>query len=91
MGAINIVFAPALPDTAHTGDAGHISDHNALSAALTTLQTFLNSYVRIGNGSPEGAVTASKGVLYLRQDGGAGTTLYVKESGTNTNTGWVAK
>jgi len=28
--------------------------------------------------------------MYTRTDGGAGTTLYVKESGT-ANTGWVAK
>lgn len=43
-----------------------------------------------GTGSPEGVVTASIGALYTRTDGGAGTTLYVKESGTG-NTGWVAK
>ncbi len=43
-----------------------------------------------GSGTPEGAVTAPVGSLYLRTDGGAGTTLYVKESGTG-NTGWAAK
>lgn len=43
-----------------------------------------------GTGTPEGAVTAPVGSLYTRDDGGAGTTLYVKESGTS-NTGWVAK
>lgn len=43
-----------------------------------------------GNGAPEGSVTAGKGTLYLRLDGGANTTLYVKESGTG-NTGWSAK
>lgn len=43
-----------------------------------------------GSGSPEGAVTAPVGSLFTRTDGGAGTTLYVKESGTG-NTGWVAK
>jgi hypothetical protein len=43
-----------------------------------------------GSGSPEGVVTAPVGTLYLRDDGGAGTTLYVKESGTG-NTGWIAK
>lgn len=42
------------------------------------------------SGSPEGVVTASRGALYTRTDGGVGTTLYVKESGTG-NTGWVAK
>lgn len=41
-------------------------------------------------GSPEGVVTAPVGSIYLRSDGGASTTLYVKQSGTG-NTGWVAK
>jgi hypothetical protein len=44
----------------------------------------------VGSGTPEGSVTASVGSLYTRTDGGASTTLYVKESGTG-NTGWVAK
>ena len=43
-----------------------------------------------GAGSPESVVTAAVGALYTRTDGGTGTTLYVKESGTG-NTGWVAK
>ena len=41
-------------------------------------------------GTPEGVYTAPVGSLYLRSNGGAGTTLYIKESGTG-NTGWVAK
>jgi len=43
-----------------------------------------------GAGTPEGSVTAKVGSLFVRTDGGAGSTLYVKESGTG-NTGWVAK
>lgn len=43
-----------------------------------------------GAGSPEGVITASVGKLFLRSDGGASTTLYVKQSGTG-NTGWIAK
>lgn len=43
-----------------------------------------------GTGSPNGVLTANVGCLYLRTDGGASTTLYVKESGSG-NTGWVAK
>jgi hypothetical protein len=45
---------------------------------------------RCGANTPEGAVTAPVGSLFTRTDGGANTTLYVKESGTG-NTGWVAK
>jgi hypothetical protein len=41
-------------------------------------------------GTPEGSVFAPVGSLCLRTDGGAGTTFYVKETGTG-NTGWVAK
>jgi hypothetical protein len=42
----------------------------------------------VGAGTPESAVPAPIGSEYLRNNGGAGTTLYVKESGTG-NTGWV--
>lgn len=45
---------------------------------------------RCGENSPEGAVTAPVGSLFTRTNGGANTTLYVKESGAG-NTGWVAK
>jgi hypothetical protein len=43
-----------------------------------------------GTGSPETVVSAPVGSLFLRTNGGASTTLYVKESGTG-NTGWVGK
>jgi hypothetical protein len=43
-----------------------------------------------GLGSPEGVLAAGVGSIYSRTDGGAGTSFYVKESGTG-NTGWVAK
>ena len=43
-----------------------------------------------GTGTPQSVVTAPVGSLFTRTDGGANTTLYVKESGAG-NTGWVAK
>lgn len=43
-----------------------------------------------GTGSPEGVVTAPVGSVWLRSDGGAVTTLYIKETGAG-NTGWVVK
>lgn len=43
-----------------------------------------------GGGSPEGVVSAPVGSLYSRTDGGAGTSFYVKQSGSG-NTGWVGK
>ena len=47
-------------------------------------------FITSGTGSPEGALSAVVGSMYLRTNGGASTTLYVKESGSS-NTGWVAK
>ena len=43
-----------------------------------------------GVGTPEAAYTAPIGSMYRRTNGGANTTLYVKESGSS-NTGWSAK
>ena len=43
-----------------------------------------------GTGTPEAAVTADVGSIFMRTDGGASTSIYIKESGTG-NTGWVAK
>ncbi len=40
-----------------------------------------------GYGTPESAVAAGVGSIFLRLDGGAGTTVYAKESGTG-DTGW---
>ena len=48
------------------------------------------TFITSGSGNPQGSVTAPVGSLYTRTDGGASTTLYVKETGTG-NTGWVAK
>ncbi len=42
-------------------------------------------------GTPEGNVYAAVGSRLTRTDGGAGTTTYVKESGTGTQNGWVGK
>lgn len=47
-------------------------------------------FISRGAGTPEGSVTAPVGSLYLRVNGGAATSLYVKESGIG-NTGWAAK
>jgi parallel beta-helix repeat protein len=42
-----------------------------------------------GTGTPNGNVTASPGSLYTQRDGASGNVLWIKETGTNTNTGWV--
>lgn len=42
-------------------------------------------------GTPLNVISAPVGSLAVRTDGGASTTLYVKESGAAGNAGWVAK
>lgn len=57
---------------------------------LVSAHNAMDDRVKWGNGSPESVVTSAVGTMYLRLDGGASTTLYIKESGTGP-TGWVAK
>jgi len=86
--------AAAFPDSAPVtgdiktvvGDTGHRTVIQGPSVELTDG----GPAIYTGTGTPESAVEAIVGSLYLRSDGGTGTTLYVKESGTG-NTGWVAK
>jgi hypothetical protein len=75
----------------------NVSNSMSLNGNILTINRVATQRVDVGGlsiipgaGSPEGVVTAPVGSLYLRSDGGAGTTLYVKQSGTG-NTGWVAK
>lgn len=68
---------------------GSVTAETQLYANNPTATTAAPS-INAGAGSPEGVVTARIGSIYQRSDGGAGTSLYVKESGTG-NTGWVAK
>lgn len=41
-----------------------------------------------GSGTPEAVITAEPTTLYMDTAGGAGTILYVKQSGAG-NTGWI--
>ena len=66
------------------------------SLFLINSQTYIKGWLNVdgatifsGLGTPEGVVTAYLGSIYLRRDGGAGTTLYVKQTGNGTNTGWT--
>jgi len=47
--------------------------------------------VSAGTGSPSGIVSGNPGDLYLNIAGGSGSTLFVKESGANTTSGWIGK
>lgn len=91
-----IFFGNALDAALTRAAAGVLSVTNGLGGALAaSRQAELqmgSATVRwlSGAGSPEGVVTGAVGSLYTRTDGGAGSTLYVKESGAG-NVGWVAK
>lgn len=75
--------------TGGTRAGGFDSSQNFDAVGTITVQG--GATIRSGTGSPESVVTGNVGDLFLRTDGGASTTLYVKESGSATNTGWVAK
>jgi hypothetical protein len=72
---------------------GHASGSRSFSPPSNSQTDFYIGGAKMssGEGSPESAVTGSPGDSYFNRSGGTGTTFYVKESGTNTNTGWVAK
>jgi hypothetical protein len=59
-----------------------------LTGSLSVNST--TAIITSGTGTPESVVTAPVGSMFLRTDGGAATTLYIKETGTG-NTGWVGK
>jgi len=76
-----ITSVSATWDVQHTDDGAH---------GTISLGTLQGPKLLTGIGTPEGAVTAPMGSLYLRTDGSTSTTLYVKTSGSAA-TGWVGK
>lgn len=44
-----------------------------------------------GEGSPENVEYGKRGTLYVDFKGGTSTTLYIKESNDEGNSGWIAK
>lgn len=41
-----------------------------------------------GTGTPEAVVTADPGAIFMRNDGLTGRTIYIKQTGSGTTTGW---
>ena len=74
--------------------AGNDFEGLALWNSVPTIEILTGSLDEYGTvrvtGTPEAVVTAGIGTMALRRDGGASTSMYIKESGTG-NTGWVAK
>ena len=65
----------------------NIGGDKSLVAATSRASIGLRD-VFYGSGTPESAVIADVGSLYMRTDTG-GTSLYVKEFNNGTNTGWI--
>lgn len=68
----------------------NVSTRDNLMGGKIIMGTTTGPQIITGTGTPEGAVTAPIGSMFMRSDGGAATSLYIKESGTG-NTGWVGK
>lgn len=88
--AVALQNATLIPTTDNTVSLGTASYRWASLAAKQISPGAGTAIWTSSSGSPEGVLTAPVGSLYTRTDGGAGSTLYVKESGSG-NTGWVAK
>ena len=69
--------------------SGVLADSIVAPNGITVGSGAGTSRIYAGLGSPVNAVTAPVGSLFMRQDGGADTTLYSKVTGTG-NTGWMA-
>jgi hypothetical protein len=69
--------------------------HLPVTGERDTTENFqrIAGQIIVGKGSPQGVVGAPVGVMFLRTDGSAKTTLYVKESAVSPTdpNGWVAK
>lgn len=84
--ALNVQYTGVTASQQNWGiNYGVLATNNALTQVMVNGARLLS-----GTGAPENAIAAPVGSVYLRTDGSAGTSFYVKESGTG-NTGWVAK
>jgi len=71
-----------------TPSKGYVKN-NRRTDGVNNDQTYVGvQYEHSDTGAPN--MVAGVGAIYYRQDGGAGTTLYIKESGTGSS-GWVGK
>lgn len=69
---------------AGTGSDGVVN----INGDLVVSGTIALSNLASGAGNPEGSVVGGVGTIFTRTDGGAGNSVYFKQSGAG-NTGWV--
>lgn len=74
------------------GYANAINGTSGVVAPAVNQVTFgTGTRISSGTGSPNGVVPGSPGDMYTDTSGGAGSTLYIKETGAGTTSGWAAK
>lgn len=91
--SVRITSTGVMPDVTISGSCNNVDCIDPVSNT-TNVPVFHQATGGIaklrGTGTPEGVITARIGSQFMRTDGGATTTLYIKTSGTG-NTGWTAK
>lgn len=90
--------APYIPSREPLFDVKTGRASSAMTLWMQALQALLfqgdpaGCSIRWGTGDPNGVVFAPQGAVYIRRDGGAVTTLYVKTAGdSDTAVVWTAK
>jgi hypothetical protein len=58
---------------------------------MSEMKDALDERFKFGVGAPDGVVSGDIGCIYIDTNGGAGATMYVKESDADPKAGWVAK
>ena len=84
--ARRVVFKVSSEGETESLNGVRVGGPNTTPATIATV----GALIRSGTGDPNGVIVGSVGDVWSRLNGGASTTLYVKESGAATNTGWVA-
>jgi hypothetical protein len=74
-------------ETDTSGNCG-FATFGKFGGGSSRIQVGENEWISRQSGTPEGNEVGNIGDMCSRRDGGAGTSLYVKESGDGTNTGW---
>ena len=69
-----------------------INDLNRMLRKLFNVISGDGKKVRVfyGYGTPLNVVVANIGSIYMRKDGGANTSVYIKEGNNDSAAGWVA-
>ncbi len=82
--SVSAQISGTLTQTLGLDDTGNLSTLGALAVQNTVAKVYA------GTGTPLGAISAFPGSIFQRTDGGAGSSLYVKESDMGGPTGWTA-